>query len=374
MSETDDSLTPFARLRLAGGRYEEEGYPLVGLPELARYERLIFEVARALWRRDNPDRRRMPRNFGEQLDLRLSRVEAGSVTPVLGRGTGVDGQYPLAGLGDYFEHAREAVDEAFAELVESGVLPATFPVEAVGSLAQFGKSLRDDEAVYFRTGTDRSFAYNQRIRKRLLTTGQVNEVTRDGVLLGRLTALDADARTFTLTMLSAAAVPGRYEDRELTSVFRELLNESRLATVVRLEARFTEVGGDLVTRIDDVWDVEEFAVADLPSADRLMDLAYLEEGWLNGGGGAISFAALDFARDVLTGVGAAGLQAPKVFPMEDGGVQLEWIDAARGLTVSVDISADVDVEFSARGPRIDVEDTLKAPRDVLHLLAGVLGE
>lgn len=65
----------FSAMRLRGGRYERRGFPLEALPELARYERLVLDVAKVLWKQSNPDRR-VPRGFAEQLQLRLTKATA----------------------------------------------------------------------------------------------------------------------------------------------------------------------------------------------------------------------------------------------------------------------------------------------------------
>src|SRR5688500_7690378 len=69
----------FVDLRLTGGRFERRGFPVSGLAELERLEELIETVAKALWKRDNPTRQRVPNNFTSVFDLRLIRVDPGSV-------------------------------------------------------------------------------------------------------------------------------------------------------------------------------------------------------------------------------------------------------------------------------------------------------
>jgi hypothetical protein len=264
----------------------------------------------------------------------------------------VAGQVPLADVDGLFEEARDEIERAVEALVAGLAVPSSFPAEALGAFVQFGKSLRRDEAIQFRPGTPGAVTYTQKIRRRLLSTGQVHEFALDGVLIGRLTALDATNRTFTLTTLLDEELEGRYTDRELTPVFLELLNERDLAVVVRMEGRHTLDESNHIKSIDDVWDLEAFVVPEIPEAERLVQLAALPPGWLDGGGASIAFGALDFARDLLGAIRERRRAAPQLFPMEDGGVQLQWLLDRRTRVVSVEITSELELFLSDVGPRI----------------------
>lgn len=77
----------FGSWRLRGGRYEQQGLPVEVLAEFARYERLVVDVARGLYKQRHATRQRVPRGFASSFSLRLSDIQAGSVVPILERAT-----------------------------------------------------------------------------------------------------------------------------------------------------------------------------------------------------------------------------------------------------------------------------------------------
>lgn len=94
--------------------------------------------------------------------------------------------------------------------------------------------------------------------------------------------------------------------------------------MVRVEGRLTVTAADEVEKVTDVTSVELFALPQAPWAPRLLYLAHLRDGWLDGHGRAPSYVALDAARHLLMRLqerkelGAM----PGVSPTEEGGIQL----------------------------------------------------
>lgn len=81
-----------------------------------------------------------------------------------------------------------------------------------------------------------------------------------------------------------------------------------------------------------VWDV------------RMGDLKSLEAGWLDGLGQSLDTAALQAADKVLDAVCPDETEytpkVPGIFPMEDGGVVLEWTNFDRVLTLEIERGKD----------------------------------
>lgn len=61
-----------------GGRFDDHGVDLDVLPDLLAYKTLLVETAKELWRRKNPERERLPKNFEDSLSLKFYEVRAGS--------------------------------------------------------------------------------------------------------------------------------------------------------------------------------------------------------------------------------------------------------------------------------------------------------
>jgi len=338
MADESDGFAPF---RLRGGRYEQVGFPLEALPELARYERLLLDVARGLWRNNNPERQRLPRGFVGRLQLRLVRVEEGSVIPVLARpGLPADAETMLDGFGGVFEQAKNLVDATFEAIVYDEELPPELPGEVVAEFIRFGSGLRKNEQVEF-LGRARTVVYDRSVRKRFLKRTATEQFSVEGIELGRVTVVDADAQEFGLTDLRGRLVRGKYTNSSLTVDFRRVLDSRNLASVVRVEGVLAVNERDETLEVEDVRSVEVFELPEFPWSSRLLELAALSAGWLDGNGKGVAFVALDFARDVLREVTDRGISVPGIFPMPDGGVQLEWQNDP--IVTSVEVTPDLDV-------------------------------
>ena len=90
---------------------------------------------------------------------------------------------------------------------------------------------------------------------------------------------------------------------------------------------------------------------------------------VEGGGERIEFQALDAARTFLKAGQIANGVTPGIYPLSDGGVQVEWSDSERVTTV--EISADLNyVVFSLHVPSdvaVDLETAdLKAAVDAFN--------
>jgi len=333
----------FSAMRLRGGRYERRGFPLESLPELARYERLVLDVAKALWKQGHPERQRVPRGFAEQLQLRLTKVDGGSVVPVLERGA-PPGPSPLIdGVSGIFEQARDLIEDTFAAITAGLEMPASLPLEALAGFVRFGSTLRNDERIEFRAGTDSPILYSQQVRRRLLARSAVERFQIEGLMGGRVTSVDADARTFVVTTFDGRKVPGTYVDETVHDDLLAVLNSQAKAPVVRLDGILTVNAADEVHGIDDVRSVELFELPERAWGKRLLELAHLGPGWLEGGGEPVAFSALDAAREVLQLLDDAAVDSPAITPTEDGGVHLEWSDPSK--VVSAEFSADLDISL-----------------------------
>lgn len=366
-----EPLAPFSTLRLRGGRYEQPGLPLEALPELARYERLIVDVARGLWKQEHPERQRAPRGFANRLQLRLTRIDGGSVVPVLERGLAETDPDPLLpDVAGVFEEARDLLEETFLAITQGLDIPGRLPPQAIVGLTRFGSSLRENERVEFRHATSAPIIYSQGVRRRLLARTAVKRFEVEAAVAGRVTGLDLERQTFVLTTLHGRPIEGSYEDEGMRLDFLEVLDSAAEAPVVRLGGRLTVTAADEVEKVGDVTSVELFALPDTPWAPRLLELAHLRDGWLDGGGRAPSYISLDAARDLLLRLSTRGLPMPGVFPMEDGGIQLEW--ASSDAVVSIDVSPDFELSIFSYQPdgqaAEHVAEDLGAATDVLERL------
>ncbi|MDQ0241393.1 hypothetical protein [Arthrobacter bambusae] len=342
------SSVSFVDLRLTGGRFERNGFPVSALAELERLEELIEAVAKALWKRDNPSRIRIPNGFTKDFDLRLVRVDPGSVIPVMERTS----RPSLVKPSDYFDASVELIEEAFAEIVANLQLPEDFPEEAAPVMARFGSSFSDDESAVFRASEAEPVEYSAAVRRKFFGAVRHGLLIQTAARIGRISALDVDEQTFTFAGLDGKKVTGLFSAPRLWSDLHEVLNQESANAWVRLYGLF-RLRPDM--SLHSIADVSSLEVFDVPSTEswshRLLELADLQDGWIEDGE-AIATTSLEFARDLLSREKLWKDGTPGIFPTPRGGVQLEW---QRGTwersVVSIGPNLELETRFTNRSTR-----------------------
>lgn len=399
-----DGDEEFARLTLEGARFDHARLPVDALEELQRYRRLVLIAARQAWTSANSGAD-LPEDFDEQFDLTIVDVEEGSAISVLDRPAGPYATFYDQGRDELERELAaaltdEALEASMNDLIwegqEAGTtdLPEAQPVRWSGSLPlaslqdfrDLGSSLRADESLKLPTDDVGVIALTPENRERNLlpiherTLREVTPTvskkvprsyTRNAVA-GRLVMLDADLRKFDIETLLYGRVPGKYKKQELTEDLRAVLDSSAQAPVVRVNGRLSYAGADL-KRVLEATSVELLEVDGKPYSRRFIELASLAAGWGDDGvsGEMISFSALDAARDFLDSKLVREVGLPGIFPMEDGGVQLEWATSER--VSSVEITPDLDFELfdlkvAGREATHHVTKDFKAARRLLRRL------
>jgi hypothetical protein len=322
----DEPAAPnrFSRLRLSGGRYDATGFPLEALPELVRYERLVLDVARTLWKREHPSAGRLPNKFVASLSLRLTQILPGSTVPLLDRIPTQDSIPEVDAVG-LIDRAQDLVDKAFAEIITNNTLPQEFPNDLTSHFLRLGSTLQGSEGMQFGPPAERSGKYTQAIRGRFLTQQTTRDFSRDGTLVGRVTALDTDALTFSVRTLDGQLVQGQYADESLTEDLRAVFNAASKAPIVRIDGTQIVSPQEGLKSIDDVREIEVLVLAEGRHAARFEELLSLSDGWNGAGSKALDFTVIDRAVNVLTRLEAAGVREPGIFALPDGGIQLEWM-------------------------------------------------
>lgn len=161
------------RLHFKGERFRDHALDLTALGELRQFQTMVAETAKALWRKANPDRERLPRHFEDRTRLCLRRIEEGSAAA------------PLEVFIDEPEEpefwepepveVNEAIDLAyrvFDAVHEDTSLPDEFPKELLTEYAKLGHGLQDDEVMEFAPPGRSAAQVTARERERLSTLAE----------------------------------------------------------------------------------------------------------------------------------------------------------------------------------------------------------
>jgi len=382
MPESKSKLEPFVTHVLKGARFEEHAVPLTVLPDLTAYRDLVLEVARALFFHDNPGRQRVPRGFDESFELVLRTIGEGSAVAPLERRQKAQTAPQLSLLSsrapDYYEQARDVVNQTIDAMRTGKPAPPSFPLEAVRWFNNFGRTLRDDETIEISTPDGHApIAYNKAVRKRLvlLREGTYEDAVE---ITGRVVQFDTQRRTFGILV----------EEQTITGSL-DGLSSAQLG-IVRTAAVHTEmlrvcaagVGAfDTLDRLVRLLTVKDLSYAEdedlrekLDIDRRLAALAELEPGWLDGVGAPIPPRTLVRLADLLKVAERDGLPRPYLYPTPEGEVQAEW--SFMGAEVSARFDQDVNVVscvgvHTRSGAQRDADINLKSPHGMAELLAFV---
>lgn len=160
----EESSIELATLRFEGARFSDNALDVECTPELVAYRKIVLECAKALWRRANPDRRRLPKRFGTEFRLQFDRLESGSAVVPLRR-LRVWEQAELDLEDDTFDQAARLIDETIAAANDGRLLPTALPPSVIPLFREFGTSLREDETLYTKGRTSHEpAAYSARAR------------------------------------------------------------------------------------------------------------------------------------------------------------------------------------------------------------------
>lgn len=318
----------FSQPRFTGARFDEHTLPVDVARDLAAYEALIVELAKHLYLKDHPDRQRVPKGFASSFRLDIERIDEGSTKPLLA--LVLSGALALTGgEQDYFQKARDLIADCIA--AQENSLPAEFPKESLVHFNQFGRSLREDEALELPLRDGRHVArLTQEKRKRLvLAADQVYE--REISLIGLIEEVDFARSTFRLKLADGgqATVPMPDSFQNAARTFggrpRHPVNVIGIGTF------------DSWDRLQKVVSVDAFEIIkNYAISARFDEISQLENGWFEGSGLVADAETLSSVAEKLIADYPDKLPLPQIAPKQDGNLLLEW--KAEG-----DPSLDIDL-------------------------------
>jgi hypothetical protein len=329
-----------AALSFSGGRFEAIGFPLDGIDELQRYQRLVLEAAKKIWWDAHPDAKKLPDHFADRVRLRLTEVHRGSVIPVIEREAALE-SFP--GQPDLMELSIQYVDETFESIIGRLEMPRGATEGLVNAARSFGRSFEGSEKATFRSGSDHPLLFTIERRDAFLHALALLQKPVEGTLIGTLRMLDA-SNSFILLDAHGRRIEGKFSQGALFKDLHEVHKKSDEADLVWLSCVFlARVDDGTVVKIEDVSDAGLFAKSTNRWAAPLSKLAAYREGWLDGEGKRIDIASLVAALRVLDELGDKAstdqIGTPSIFGDIEGGVRLEWLGSTSHTMLSIDTSA-----------------------------------
>lgn len=362
----------FATPTYHGARFDQHVLPLDVLPDLAAYRELVVELAKQLYLRSAPRRRRVPKGFADSLQLGLGRVEDGSAAAVIQR---LDPRASMFNEAfhstDVFAQARDLVGAVLEAAANDSPLPSEFPMELLQSFNRIGRTLRQDEFIEFRSGRDAvGPKYSREIRRNLILLGE-EQYEDETVIRGTINGAVVDRDQVVI----------RTEEGLVDVNVRKELVRQALTWVnrpVRVPAIVLRNRDDKLVR---VLEVHEFALVEFeaatPLSTQFAEILELRDGWLDGQGKGMAAEELSLFLPVLSeAVEKHGLPVPFLYPTEEGNVRAEW--SFPGWEVSATCEADtamVDIHaVDVNGPDTSSSEIAIERKDAAYRIARAVGQ
>lgn len=344
-------LIPFLRPRWQGKRFDRHTLPLEMLKELPVLEKIIVEIAKDSYFKNNPNRKRIPRGALSNIALELSDISEGSICleitmrvpngiqPAL-----FDDSMPKDDFSPkYLENARDKVLELISN-VDDPSIASEYPKYILGYFDKFGRSLKEGEELELAVGKNdstKTVSFNSQKRKKLLELSQVDKTTDPLSLRGVVTALDKVKQIFNLETVKGEnfeKIP--FDSSQLAVIEESLLTYSSNRDKANYAFVLVEGIGifsrnNVLEGFDSVEEVNFIEEND--PVFQLEEMWDMEDGWHEGEGKAPSKEGLNWLAKWFESEWLPIIPNPYLFPTPDGGVMAEWFFGREEASLEIDL-------------------------------------
>ena len=325
-------MTPheFLQPRLDGDRFSRHTLPLDVLKDFAALQEMLVEVAKWEFRRAHPERKRVPRNFDQGLELHLSNIGEGSALATVV--FFFSGMFPEENMR-HLEQARDDIVESIAAVDVGGTPP--LPPYLLGYFDSLGRSLREGESMSFQRSDGGEARLTPQTRLKLVRAAQATSWTEEVRLHGRIPEVDQQRHTFTMQLRDGSRLNAPLPE-PLRSTVIEAFNQYLGGAHVLLKAVGRKEGAGQLKALESV---EHISLLDpLDIGLRMDELAELQEGWLDGRGVAPPADGLRWLGNAMQDSYSSELRLPYLYPTPEGGIRAEWTAPDWEISLDIDLS------------------------------------
>jgi hypothetical protein len=316
----------FLKPKLTGGRFENHSIPLDFLADIAALQEIIIDIAKSEFKKQNPDKKRIPTNFIDGISLGLSKIETGSVIPVISlifAPTTLFLDHPSI---PYFEQARDTLINTITHLESNDTIYNYIPTSTIKLFDHFGSKLKDGEAVELSYPNAKSSAkYTKQIRERILTQCPHETTSQKISHRGYVIEIDRAKMTWTFltidkTKMTAPINPSI--EKDIHKALKEYTPNSHNNTRILIEGN-VETNPSGIHQITTINNIEILDPLDVNA--RLEELKLLKTGWLDGRQGEpLDPQGLAWLSGMLGQFCHKTTQLPCLYPTPNGNIQAEW--------------------------------------------------
>ena len=262
-------------LHFSGNRYGERALDATACGELQRFQTMVTETAKALWRNKNPGRARLPKGFENRTQLWLRSIEDGS--------TAIPFEIPVdKPLMNAFEppqidnEVTEAIDlvhRVFLSVNNDLELPDECPKQLLSDFARFGETLSESCTLTFAPPDQDVATVSKCDRARLVAIAETSYEDEIDIT-GRVLEADVKKRQFQIWVDDKTNVIASFSKEQEAQVTSALKDHEAVRLRVRGRGEFTTAGKPRkvtrVVKLDPTWNDSPEIDAEVPSIEDVI--------------------------------------------------------------------------------------------------------
>lgn len=331
----------FISPKLEGHRFDDHTLPVSLFEDFSAFEELVFELAKKIYLDNNPQRKRVPKGFTDNVYLKLSTIEEGSTIPhiLIAVATSISNPTIPGANDEYFSYFEKARDKVF-ELVENANSGKSADIDSkfLNYFSRIGKNLEDGESIDFLNSSSsfRNVKLSKNTRRKILLSREeklvYSETIHENVLIS---LIDKKNKIFHVELKDYTFEQPIMDDFHETIylAFQEYENK----TLVSLKATGIFNEQNKLVHIEDIQSMDILDPYDINI--RLQSLFQLEDKWYDGvQGKAINKEKANIFENYFKNYFSSNLQLPAIFPTLTGDFVLEW--KKNNIEISLEINLD----------------------------------
>lgn len=347
----------FLEPRFKGVRFDNHGLPLDILKDIAVLDEMVKAVAKSCYLKEHSDRKRVPRNFMDDISLQITALEPGSTIVKIAVVASCASTLFSSVSNEYALKAKECILSTIdaVEMSTDGNFLGD-NLMSKSQLAMFdrlGRTLNDDECIELgRISSGKIIKLDKQIRKKLLkASSNADHYSEAVVIYGTVHEMDQDKKTFTITSVDGTKISVQKFNLELyDDIIAAFSSYSQGQRILLKGVGQFERNGRL-SIIENVDTVELLSPTDV--GYRISEIMVLKDSWYNGHGKAFSRAQLqNFLHCFKQGYVLE--EDPYIFPALDNIIQLEWKSETWRFSAEIKLD-DLTAEFYAFDTNSDSE-------------------
>jgi len=203
-------------IKFNGPSFEDHGLELDVLTELVQYKRILIETATEIWRRNNPNRERVPRGFEKSMRIKFYELREGSTAvPLIREIEHIDNQLSLDfELDDELDQAVEIIEAGIQSAQEDTPLSEDFPRNVLPLFENLGRTLGKGDSIQVKSPKRKhQVEFTPKVGERLVS--MLDRTYEDIVdFIGEVRQADLDGQNFTIRLDDGAKIQGKFEPEQ----------------------------------------------------------------------------------------------------------------------------------------------------------------